>query len=133
MIMTDTKEIIEKIAHILRPVKSIGYVFLFGSALRKLLPQSDVDILIGGELDINQRLLMTAELSRGLSRNVDLVLVREAHCELVLKAMSQGVPVFVQNREMLKQDYITNWRSFDDNTGLRGIRFARIQRQYANG
>jgi predicted nucleotidyltransferase len=131
--MTDTKEIIDKIAHILRPVKSIGYVFLFGSALRRLLPQSDIDILIGGEMDFNQKLLLTAELSRELSRNVDLVLVTEAHCELVLKAMSQGVPVFVQKRDMLKQDYITNWRSFDDNAGLRRIRFARIQRQYANG
>ena len=133
MIMTDTKEIIEEIAHVLKPVKSIGYVFLFGSALTRLLPQSDIDILIGGEMDFNQKMLLMAELSRGLSRNVDLVLVKEAHCELVLKAMSQGVPVFVQNRDMLKQDYITNWRSFDDNTGLRRIRFARIQRQYANG
>jgi predicted nucleotidyltransferase len=133
MIMPDTKEIIEKIAQVLRPVKSIDYVFLFGSALRRLLPQSDIDILIGGEMDFNQKLLLTAELSRGLSRNVDLVLVREAHCELVLKAMSQGVSVFVKNRNMLKQDYITNWRCFDDSTGLRRIRFARIQRQYANG
>lgn len=131
--MTDTKEMIDKIAHILRPVKSIGYVFLFGSALKRLLPQSDIDILIGGEMDFNQKMLLTAELSRGLSRNVDLVLVKEARCELVLKAMSQGVPVFVQNRDMLKQDYIANWRSFDDNTGLRRIRFARIQQQYAYG
>ena len=133
MIMTGTKEIIEKIAHVLRPVKSIDYVFLFGSALKRLLPQSDIDILIGGEMGSNQKLLLTAELSRKLSRNVDLVLVGEAHCELVLKAMSQGLPVFVQNKDMLKQDYITNWRSFDDNAGLRKIRFARIQRQYVNG
>ena len=133
MATTITDEIVNKIDQVLRSVESIDYAFLFGSALRKLLPQSDIDILIGGEMDFNQKMLLTAELSRGLSRNVDLVLVREAHCELVLKAMSQGILVFVQNRDMLKQDYITNWRSFDDNTGLRKIRFARIQRQYANG
>jgi predicted nucleotidyltransferase len=131
--MTVPKEIIDKIDHVLRPVESIDYVFLFGSALKKLLPQSDIDILIGGKLGFNQKMLLTAGLSRELSRNVDLVLVREARCELVLKAMSKGLQVFTRNKETLKQDYITNWRRFDDSTNLRRIRFNRIEREYAYG
>lgn len=131
--MTVPKEIIDKIDHVLGPVESIDYAFLFGSALKRLLPQSDIDILIGGKMEFDQKMLLTAKLSRELSRKVDLVLVKEARCDLVLKAMSQGLQVFTRSRETLKQDYITNWRRFDDSTGLRRIRFARIQRQYTNG
>ena len=65
--------------------------------------------------------------------NTDLILVSEAQCELVLKAMSQGVLIFERNRETLKQDYIRNWRCYDDNTSLRRIRFARIHQEYAYG
>jgi predicted nucleotidyltransferase len=128
-----TKEIIDKIDKVLGPVESIAYAFLFGSALQRLLPQSDIDILIGGKLDFARKLLLTAELSGKLSRDTDLILVSEAQCELVLKGMSQGVLIFERNRETLKQDYIRNWRYFDDNTGLRRIRFARIQQEYAYG
>ncbi len=131
--MTVAKEIIDKISYALRPVESIDYAFLFGSALKKLLPQSDIDILIGGEMDFDQKMLLTAELSRALSRKVDLVLVKETRCELVLKAMSHGLQVFTRNRETLKQDYIINWRRFDDSTSLRRIRFNRIEREYAYG
>lgn len=133
MATTITDEIVNKIDQVLRSVESIDYAFLFGSALRKLLPQSDIDILIGGEIDFDRRLLLTAELSRKLSRNTDLVLTKEARSELALKAMSQGTLIFVRNRETLKQDYNRHWRQFDDNTGLRMIKFARIQKQYAYG
>jgi predicted nucleotidyltransferase len=128
-----TKEIIDTIDKVLGPVESIAYAFLFGSALQRLLPQSDIDIMIGGKLDFDRKLLLTAELSGKLSRDTDLILVSEAQCELVLKGMSQGVLIFERNGETLKQDYIRNWRYFDDNTGLRRIRFARIQQEYAYG
>jgi predicted nucleotidyltransferase len=127
------EEISDKITQILRPVESIDYVFLFGSALGRLLPQSDIDILIGGEMDFNQKMLLTAELSIELSRKVDMVFARESRCELVLKAMSRGLVVFTRNKEKLKQDYIANWRYFDNGIGLRNIRFSRIQREYIYG
>jgi predicted nucleotidyltransferase len=133
MVTMAVDKIIDKIDQVLRPVEAIAYAFLFGSALQRLLPQSDIDILIGGKLDFHQKLLLTAELSSKLSRNTDLIVVSEAQCELVLKAMSQGVLIFERNREILKQDYIRNWRCFDDNTSLRRIRFARIHQEYAYG
>jgi predicted nucleotidyltransferase len=131
--MSDTYEITQKIARVLEPVKTINYAFLFGSALKRLSPQSDIDILIGGEIDFDQRLLLMAKLSGELSRNVDLVLVKEARYELVLKAMSQGMSIFIHDKEILKQDYINNFRAYDNNAGLRRIRFARIQREYTYG
>jgi predicted nucleotidyltransferase len=133
MTMHITEKIVDKIYHILNPMESIDYAFLFGSALRKLLPQSDIDILIGGEMDFDQKMLLTAGLSKELSRKVDLVLVKEARSELVLKAMSRGIPVLIKNKNILKRDYMNNLRLFDDTTGLRQMRFARIKREYANG
>ncbi len=115
------------------PVEDVDYAFLFGSALRRLLPQSDIDILIGGNLNFDQRLLLASELSMKLKRIVDIVLTSEARCELVLKAMSQGKPIFVRKRETLKEDYVRNVRKLDDNTKLRRIRQDRIRKQYTHG
>jgi predicted nucleotidyltransferase len=127
------KEIIDMIDQTLRPVELIEYAFLFGSALRRLLPESDVDILVGGEIDFDTKLALTADLSTRLKRNVDLVCVRESRCEVALKAMSEGILIFVKDGDMLKQDYFRTLRRFDDNSGLRRIRIERIKRQYANG
>lgn len=133
MNMVSVDDILEKIESVLIPVNAVDYAFLFGSALYRLLPQSDIDILIGGDLDFDQRLLLTGELSIKLKRTVDVVLTSEAPCELVLKAMSQGKQVFVRRREVLKEDYIRNVRKLDDNTKLRRIRQDRIRQQYGYG
>jgi predicted nucleotidyltransferase len=133
MQMPVANEIIETIDRTLRSIESIGYAFLFGSVLRRLLPESDIDILVGGELDFDRKLALIADLSTKLRRNVDIVYVREARCELVLKAMSEGILIFVRNSDILKQDYFTNWRCFDDSTSLRRIRMKRIKQQYAYG
>lgn len=126
-------ELVKKIESVLMPVEDVDYAFLFGSALRRLLPQSDIDILIGGNLNFDQRLLLASELSMKLKRIVDIVLTSEARCELVLKAMSQGKPIFVRKRETLKEDYVRNVRKLDDNTKLRRIRQDRIRKQYTHG
>lgn len=130
MTTVSVDDILEKIESVLMPVKAVDYAFLFGSALHRLLPQSDIDILIGGDLDFDRRLLLTAELSIKLKRTVDVVLASEARCELVLKAMSQGKQIFVRKSEILKEDYIKNVRKLDDNTKLRRIRQDRIRQQY---
>ncbi|HEX2964703.1 MAG TPA: nucleotidyltransferase domain-containing protein [Syntrophorhabdaceae bacterium] len=131
--MNDVTQIIKTIDQVLEPVEPIEYAFLFGSILRQLLPQSDIDILIGDQITFDQRLLLTATLSRNLHRNVDLVSVSEASSELVLKALSRGIPVFIRNRETLKRDYMTAFRDNDNNSGLRQIKFSRIRKQYAHG
>jgi predicted nucleotidyltransferase len=121
------------ITDVLLPVESIQYSFLFGSALSQLLPQSDIDVLIGGQITADQRMDIAIALSIRLKRTVDLVLVRDAHCDIVMKAMSEGLLVFVKDNESLKQDYITIWRQFDDSAELRRIKIDRIKLQYCHG
>jgi predicted nucleotidyltransferase len=127
------ERIVEQIRQVVSAVESVDYAFLFGSALKRLLPQSDVDILVGGAIDFDQKVALTATLSIRIGRNVDIVVTREARSELVLKAMSQGVMVFERNRETVTEDYLRNWRRFDDTIGLRRIKLERIRREYARG
>lgn len=131
--MPAREEILDRIEQILGPVESIDYAFLFGSALTHLRDDSDVDILFGGHLDFDARMGLTARLAAALKRGVDLVPSRTARSEVVLKAMSEGMLIFVKNSDILKQDYFTHWSRFDDSTGLRRIRIERIKRQYAYG
>lgn len=54
---------------------NIRVVYLFGSCYRrKLKENSDIDIAILGELSIDERLAIIAELIEKLQRDIDLVL-----------------------------------------------------------
>jgi predicted nucleotidyltransferase len=126
----DLEQNIDEIRSILSQVEGIDYAYLFGSALRRLLPDSDVDILVGGELDAEQKNRLAMELSLSLKRNVDIVLAKEASYELILKALSQGRPILVHNRKSLREDYFRNYFLYDANTSLRNVRLERIKRIY---
>jgi predicted nucleotidyltransferase len=126
----DLEQYIDEIRSILSQVEGIDYAYLFGSALRRLLPDSDVDILVGGELDADQKNRLAMELSLSLKRNVDIVLAKEASYELILKALSQGRPILVHNRKSLREDYFRNYFLYDANTSLRNVRLERIKRIY---
>jgi hypothetical protein len=104
---------------------------VFGSAIKRLVPDSDVDILLGGDFDFEQKTRLAMELSLHLKRNVDLVLAKEACYELVLNALSRGRPIFVHKKESLRQDYFNSYFLFDANTPLRNIRLERVKRIYA--
>ncbi len=131
--MRSIQDIADSIEQVLRPVESIDYAFLFGSATGSLLPGSDIDILVGGDVDFNQRLSLTAALSRRLRRDVDIVPVKEARSQLVAKAMSKGVLIFAKTMEAVKQDYFRNWRAYDDGAALRKMRIERIKEEYGHG
>ena len=122
---------IAEIRGILSRVEGVDYAYLFGSALKRLLPDSDVDILLGGDFDFEQKTRLAMELSLHLKRNVDLVLAKEACYELVLNALSRGRPIFVHKKESLRQDYFNSYFLFDANTPLRNIRLERVKRIYA--
>jgi len=111
----------------------IGYAFLFGSALTHLRADSDVDILVGGDLTFDQKMDLTAKLVLMLRRKVDLVQASETRCELVLKALSKGMPILIRDPEALKRDYFKKFRLYDDTTNLRRLKLERIKRQYAHG
>jgi predicted nucleotidyltransferase len=128
-----TDDLIRVSQEILSGVKAVKYAFIFGSALTQLRADSDIDILVGGDLDFDTRMELTAKLALALKRNVDLVPARDARPAVVLKALSKGVPVFVRDKGAFKQDYFKAFRAYDDATNLRQLKLSRIKRQYARG
>jgi uncharacterized protein len=126
----DSQKFIAEIKDTLSQHEGIDYAYLFGSALKRLLPDSDVDILLGGNLDFEQKNRLAMELSLRLKRDVDLVLAVEAPYELILKALSQGMPIMVNNRDSLKRDYFKGYFLFDSNAALREIRIRRVKEKY---
>ncbi len=125
-------DLLSEIKEVLTGVQGIHYAFLFGSALKRLLPDSDIDILIGGDLDFDAKTRLGMDLAVRLKRDVDVVLTKEAHCDVVLNAFSRGEPVLIRNRELLKEDYFKNYRLCDASTSLRKIRLDKIKEKYGN-
>lgn len=130
MTLEKQKDIIEGV---LSPVDSVTYAFLFGSALTKLRKDSDVDILVGGDLDFDTRMDLTARLALALKRTVDLVPAQQTRPEVVLKALSKGLRLFVRDSEALKHDYLKAFRAYDDTISLRRIKAAHLKRRFADG
>ena len=127
----DLNQYIAEIRAVLSQAEGLDYAYLFGSALHRLLPESDIDILVGGDLDFEGRTSLAVELSLRLKRNVDLVPAKEASHELILSALSQGLPIFVREKGSLRRDYFQNYFLYDANTSLRNIRLQRIKTVYA--
>jgi len=127
----DLNQYIAEIRAVLSQAEGLDYAYLFGSALHRLLPESDIDILVGGDLDFEGRTSLAVELSLRLKRNVDLVPAKEASHELILTALSQGLPIFVREKGSLRRDYFQNYFLYDANTSLRNIRLQRIKKIYA--
>jgi predicted nucleotidyltransferase len=111
----------------------IDYAFLFGSALKHLRPDSDIDILVGGRLNFSEKTDLAMALAIRLKREVDIVLASEASCELALSVFSRGEPILLRSEKALKKDYFKNYRLYEETTGLRALRLARIKRKFGNG
>ncbi len=124
---------IARIRSVLLRRSEIDYAILFGSSLKRLLPQSDVDLLISGDVDENLKGDLSMELTLELKRPVDIVLSKEARCEVMLKAFASGLPVLIRDKEKVKEDYFERYRLCDQAHPLRKIRLERLKRVYGNG
>jgi len=131
--MTMIEKYIGEIRKVLSEFEKIDYAFIFGSVLKKPLPGSDVDILVGAHLEPSGKIDLAMKLELILKRKVDVVPVKEAPCELVLKAFSKGLPVLINNRQKLKEDYFRNFHLYRDGTVLRRLRSLRLKRRYSYG
>ena len=80
----------------------------------------------------SEKLDLAMELELLLKRKIDIVLVKDAPCELVLNAFSKGFPVFIKDKQRLKRDYFKNSYLYDDTIALRQLRIARIKRKYSH-
>ena len=128
-----TIDYVSKIQTFLSRQKSIDYAVVFGSVLRRMRIDSDVDVLIQGRVNHSQRVKLGLELEKLLHRPVDVVLVDEASCELVLEALKTGRIVVRRNYERLKKDYLKNFYLYDDTTNLRRLREERVRREFVRG
>lgn len=125
------EEYIKKTREVLSKSRKIEYAFIFGSFLKRPLKNSDVDILLGADLKPFEQIDLSMELELILKRKVDLVLVKEASCELVLKTFSKGIPVLLNDKQGLKRDYFRNSYLYEDRITLRKLRIERIKRKYS--
>jgi predicted nucleotidyltransferase len=128
-----SKAEIEKIRSVVSRRRGVAYAILFGSALKRLLAHSDIDLMVGGELTPVEKADLLMELAVQLRRQIDLISAKEALCDLVLRAFSSGVPILVRDRERLKDDYLKNYRLCDQTDPLRRIKLERLKRVYGNG
>ena len=124
---------IDKIKSVVSDKSEIAYVYLFGSARQRLLSHSDIDLMIGGELSPDERADLSMRLSLKLGRQIDLVFSGEARSEVLLRALSSGIPILVRDRERLKDDYFKNFHLYDQATPLKRIRLERLKKVYRNG
>jgi len=124
---------IEKIRSIVSRRKGVAYAILFGSALKRLLSHSDIDLMIGGELSPVEKADLLAELAIELRRDIDILSPKEALCEVVLRAFSSGNPILVRDKNRVKEDYLKNYRICDQRDPLKRVRLERLRRVYGNG
>ena len=129
--LTETE--IEKIKSVISSRGRIDYAILFGSALKHLLAHSDIDLLIGGDLDPKRKTDLSMALALELHRHIDIVLTKEARCDLVLRAFSSGIPLVVRNKRKVKEDYFNHYRLCDQEHLLKRVRLERLKRVYGNG
>ena len=124
---------IEKIRSVISDRRGVAYTILFGSALKRLLAHSDIDLMVGGDLSPVEKADLLMELAIKLRRPIDILSPKEAACDVVLRAFSSGIPILVRDREGMKEDYIRNYRLCDQKDQLKRIRLERLKRVYGNG
>ncbi|MFH1846376.1 MAG: nucleotidyltransferase domain-containing protein [Candidatus Omnitrophota bacterium] len=118
---------------ILKENSKIKYAFLFGSGAKTLRPQSDIDILVGGDLEFNDVTDLSMKLESKFNRKVDIVLTDAATSDVILKAFFEGELILVNDREEMKKDYFKNLYLYENSGNLRKLRTKRVRRRYADG
>ena len=131
--MNQYKLNIEEIKKMLISFEKIDYAFLFGSAVKTLRPESDIDILVGGEINISQGIDLARRLELILKKNVDVVLSDLASPAVVLKAFSKGISLCINDKKKLKKDYFKNLYQYEDEQNLKNLKMIRLKRRFNNG
>ncbi len=128
-----TKAEIEKIKSVVSASTEVDYAILFGSALKRLLTHSDIDLLVGADLDRRQKTDLSMALTLELHRPIDIVLTKEARCDVILRAFSSGIALVVRDKKKAKEDYFYYYRLCDQARLLKRVRLERLKRVYGNG
>ena len=111
----------------------IDYVIIFGSAVKNLRPDSDVDLLVGGRLNFQQKTNAALSLEQQCGRKIDIVCIDEAGHALALEAFAKGISVLLNDSERLKRDYLRKFYEHEDNIPLHRIRAEKVKREFMRG
>ena len=130
---TLSKKKICLIKEYLDSIEGIDYAFLFGSALTHMRNESDVDILIGGNIDFDLQCEIMAQVGLICERDVDIVLSNKTNPSVVIKAMSKGKLIIVKDERRLKEDYFKMLRLSEDAERILRIKSLRLKREYSCG
>ena len=124
---------IKKIRSVVSKRRGVAYTILFGSALKHFLTHSDIDLMIGGDLSTVEKVDLSMELTVVLGRQIDIISLEDARCEVVLRAFASGIPILVRDKGRMKEDYLKNYHLSDQRNPLKRIRLERLKRVYGNG
>jgi predicted nucleotidyltransferase len=124
---------IDKIKSVVSGKEEIAYAILFGSALKHPLSHSDIDLLIGGDLGPRQKTDLSMSLALELHRAIDIVITKEARCDVVLRAFSSGILLTARDKRRVKEDYFNHYRLCDQEHLLKRVKLERLKRVYGNG
>lgn len=124
---------IQQIQNYFKSKTAISYVVLFGSALKGLKKDSDIDLLVGGKVTLQDRIRYAIDLEKKLGITIDIVPEKSTFHDIALQAFAYGKVILVHNKQKLLSDYTKARRLFDDNLPLRQIRANRIKRTLLHG
>lgn len=113
--------------------KHLDYVIIFGSAVKQLKADSDIDLLVAGPFSPTQKTAAAMALEEQIGRKIDIIHIKEAGVDLALEAFAKGKLLVLNNMNRLKQDYFQKRREDEDNIPLRRIRAAKLRRELARG
>ncbi len=122
---------IRAIGDFLEGYSGLNYAFIFGSAIRGMHANSDVDIMLKGNLKLRDDIFF--ELSVAFPYKFDLVFFDFRKVSLMMAAFSKGKLLFARDKDEVKEDYFRIFRAYDDAYGLRLKRIERIKRKYCYG
>lgn len=131
--MEDLSRLLKIARKIFARASRVDYAFIFGSVLKRPGPQSDIDFLVGGKLGFADRAELSYQLAMELKKEIDIVLVEEASCELAMKAFSQGKKIMAARPKALKEDYFRNYCLFEQTSGLRNLKLDHLRKRCVNG
>jgi predicted nucleotidyltransferase len=131
--MRITQKHIQAIKTYFRGRSRLHYVIVFGSAIKNLRFDSDIDLLVGERLNFVQRTEVALCLEQEVGRKVDVICIDDAPCGLALEAFAHGSPVMVRDAGRLKRDYFMKYHEYENNAPLRRIRAEKIKRDLVYG
>lgn len=112
----------------------VAYVIVFGSVARnRAHERSDVDLAIGGDLELPERLSLERDLERAIGRTVQVTPVAGASPALRARIFRDGVVDWERNRERRVRDHERAIIDYLDYEPVESLYLARVRARVLGG